>query len=145
MGINRAVSTRWELDLSFLLLGLVGLVPLVICPSGNISLAVIQCLALEGYGMSQSFVTPAYIHTLNHAFTVSKQKEVSVCSSPCSFFWNIWMGSSKKFRIWKLYFPVLLHIYIFFCRLNTESWLSFNLHHYVLELLISPENHKWAA
>lgn len=37
--------------------------PLVICPLGNINLAVTQCLALEGYGMSQSLVTPAYIHT----------------------------------------------------------------------------------
>jgi len=52
--------------------------PLDICPSGNINLAVVQCLALEGYGMSQSLVTPAYIHTLNHAFSVLTQRSFSV-------------------------------------------------------------------
>lgn len=107
----RAVSTHWELGWSFLLLFLVGLVPFVV------SLRQYQPCSYTMFGTRRVWHVSllSHLHTFTHWIMHSQSwnREVSVCSAPCSFFWDIWVGSSKKFRIWKLYFLVLLHIFFF--------------------------------
>lgn len=143
MGKIRAVSTHWELGWSFLLLFLVGLVPLVV------SLRQYQPCSYTMFGTRRVWHVTVSCHTCIHSHTesciLSPETEKFQCVQLLVVSSEISEWGPPKSLEYENYTSLFFHHFFFFCKLNTESWLSFNEYHYVLELLISSQNQKWAA
>lgn len=73
-----AVSTRWGLAWSFLLLVLAGLMPLVSCPSGNINLAVLQLFGTRRVWHGTVSRHPC-IHSHTESRVLAPEREIFQC------------------------------------------------------------------